>query len=380
MPDQTKPSRRVAILSNHAFSVVNFRLPLMRDIAARGHQVFALAPDFDAETVAALAADGITALPVSLSRTGLNPVTDLRDLIAMVRALKPLQLDTVLSFAIKPVIYGSLAARWAGIPNRYALIAGLGYAFGADQGRDMKRRTIHNLAKIMYRTSLGQVDRVFMQNPDDVDDFVRMNIVSRDKMVLVDGTGVAMQDWPELPPVTEPTTFLLAARLLGEKGIHDYVAAARAVKAQAPGARFVLLGALDSNPNGIARQDVEGWVEEGVIEWPGHVDVRPWLAQTSIYVLPSYYREGIPRSIQEALASGKPIITTDAPGCRETVIPGQNGYLVRPRDPAMIADAMLNFIRDPQMIVRMGRQSRVLAEKRFDVKRINRQMIDAMEL
>ncbi|MCP8882622.1 glycosyltransferase family 4 protein [Devosia sp. XJ19-1] len=380
MQQPPKSPQRVGIIGNNAFSIINFRLPLMREIAARGHQVFAIAAEFDADSVALLAENGISAIPMSLSRTGLNPFRDARDVFNLVKTLGELRLDTVLAFTIKPVIYGMIAASLARVPRRHALIAGLGYAFGDTERPSLKRRVLHAIARTLYTIALGRAHNVFMQNPDDVEDFARMHIVGPEKMVLVNGTGVDLAAWPQLVPVTVPVTFLLAARLLAEKGIHDYVAAAKTIKASAPHSRFLLLGGLDSNPNGISRTQVEQWVADGLIEWPGHVPVRPWLAQASVYVLPSYYREGIPRSIQEALACGLPVITTNSPGCRETVVQGENGFLVAPRESEQLVQAMQHFIDDPRRIVDMGRQSRLLAEQRFDVRVINARMLEVMEL
>jgi glycosyltransferase involved in cell wall biosynthesis len=171
---------------------------------------------------------------------------------------------------------------------------------------------------------------------------------------------------------------MLMARLLREKGIYEYVEAARAVRQQHPHARFLLLGGTDPNPGALTREEVAAWVAEGVVEWLGHVDnVRPWIASTSVYVLPSY-REGKPRSTQEAMAMSRPVITTDAPGCRDTVIEGVNGFLVPVRDSAALADAMMRFIDQPELIPRMGRESRRIAEERFDVHRINRVMLVEM--
>ncbi|HEX4297809.1 MAG TPA: glycosyltransferase family 4 protein, partial [Devosia sp.] len=196
----------------------------------------------------------------------------------------------------------------------------------------------------------------------------------------VAGTGVDLAQWVALPPVTAPLTFTLAARLIREKGIEDFVEAARRIRRDDPRVRFVLLGGIDDNPGAIGRQAVQSWVDEGVVEWPGHVDVRRWLAETSVFVLPSVYREGVPRSIQEAMATGRAIITTDSPGCRETVVDGQNGFLVPPRDVAALAAAMQRFVATPDLVARMGRESRQLAEARFDVRKINRTLIEAMGL
>ncbi|WP_196259674.1 glycosyltransferase family 4 protein [Pelagibacterium limicola] len=371
--------QRFAIIGNQAFSLLNFRGPLLAEIVARGHAVFALAPDFDDETRRKFAALGVEAVDFSLSRTGLNPLRDGADAVRLVGVLRGLRLDCVLGFAIKPVIYGTLAARAAGVPRRHALIAGLGYAF-AEEGSSFKQRAIHRAAKSLYRLALTHCQTVFMQNPDDVEDFVRMGLAPRDRIVRVNGTGVDLADWAVAPPVVAPMTFMLAARLLAEKGIFQFVEAARAIKREAPEARFVLLGGLDSNPHGIARADVEAWVAEGILEWPGHVPVKPWLAQASVFVLPSYYREGVPRSIQEAMAMGRPVITTDAPGCRETVIEGSNGFLVPPRDSAALADAMRRFVAAPELVASMGARSRALVEERFDVRKVNATMIGAMKL
>lgn len=375
-----EPFLRFAIIGNQAFALLNFRSRLIADIVARGHTVFALAPDFDAEAEAQVRALGAEPVSISLSRTGLNPIRDARDVVQLCKTLAHLQLDTVLSFAIKPVIYATLASRIVGVSNRFALIAGLGYAFGGDVRTSWRSTTIHYAAKALYRLALSQAEKVFMQNPDDANDFVRLGVVKRSKIVPVNGTGVELDQWPILPPVTAPVTFVLAARLLAEKGVRQYVEAARTMRRENPEIKFVLLGGLDANPNGIQRTEVEAWVRENVVIWPGHVPVRPWLAEASVFVLPSYYREGVPRSIQEAMASGRPIITTDMPGCRETVIDGENGLLVPPRDVGALVAAMRHFTQQPNRIVEMGKRSRFYAERKFDVRNVNSAMIDAMKL
>jgi glycosyltransferase involved in cell wall biosynthesis len=171
------------------------------------------------------------------------------------------------------------------------------------------------------------------------------------------------------------------ARLLREKGICEYAEAARIVRREVPHARFLLLGGLDPNPSGLTQNEVENWVSEGVLEWVGHVDdVRPWITSTSVYVLPSYYREGVPRSTQEAMAMARPVITTDLPGCRDTVLDGTSGFLVAPRDAAALATTMMRFVTNPELIKRMGAASRRLAEERFDIHSINRGLLAAMSI
>ncbi len=191
------------------------------------------------------------------------------------------------------------------------------------------------------------------------------------------GIGVDLDEWLPAPAVTTPVTFLLVARLLREKGIAEYADAAKLVKTLHPETRFILLGGLDPNPGGLSQSEVQAWVKEGLLEWPGHVVVKPWLAQTSVFVLPSY-REGVPRSTQEAMAMGRAVITTDVPGCRETVISGTNGYLVPVRDAATLAEAMMQFIKNPNLIESMGRESRRMAEERFDVHKINARLLEIL--
>ena len=182
-----------------------------------------------------------------------------------------------------------------------------------------------------------------------------------------------------MPPTTKPVTFLLAACLLREKVSVEYAKAAKLIKQRHHDTRFVLLGSLDTNPGALSRDEIEAWVAEGVIEWPGHVqDMRPWLAQASVFVLPSYYREGVPRSTQEAMARARPVITTDAPGCRETVIDGKNGYLVPVRDADALAAVMERFILQPELIEKMGQASRKIAEEHFDVNKINQVILREM--
>ena len=201
-------------------------------------------------------------------------------------------------------------------------------------------------------------------------------MVNPDKVRLLGGIGVLLDEWQPAPPVTQPVTFTLAARLLKEKGICEYAEAAKIIKRRYPRTRFILLGGLDTNPGALKREEVEKWVRDDILEWYGNVpDVRPYFAQTSVYVLPSYYREGVPRSTQEAMAMGRPVITTDAPGCRETVIDGVNGFLIPPRDPEALIKAMERFILRPELIIQMGNESRKLVEERFDARKQNQKFL-----
>lgn len=372
-------ARRLALVSSQAFSISNFRGPLVRELVRAGIEVFALAPDYDDRQRAIVRGLGATPVDISLDRTGISPLRDGLDMLRMAAVLRRLRVDVTFGYFAKPVIYGTLAAWLAGVPRRVALIAGLGYVFTPSGGRlPWRRRLLLAAVSRLYRAALSRVERVVFQNDDDIQAFIAGALVSADKAVCVRGTGVDLAEWTLMPPVVEPVTFVLAARLLREKGIAEYAEAARRVKAHHPETRFVLLGDLDPNPGGLSGAEVEAWVAQGVLEWPGHVDVKPWLAQASVYVLPSYYREGVPRSTQEAMAMGRPVITTDAPGCRETVIDGENGFLVPVRNIDVLANRMCRFIKQPDLIETMGRRSRQLAEERFDVRRINAQLLEVL--
>jgi len=377
--DEPSSIRSIAIIANSAFSIHNFRGPLISEMVARGITVHALAPDYDETSRDAVRSIGATPVDISLDRTGLRPLRDLADLIGLVRTLRRLQPDATFGYFIKPVIYGSMAARIAGVRRRFAMVAGLGYVFTSDGSYMTRRRSLLRwLTLRLYRVAFSLCERVFFQNPDDIDHFVSAGTLRRAKAVRLMGTGVDLERFAPARPVLRPIRFLLVARLLREKGISEFVDAARLVAARHPECEFILAGNFDPNPGGIPKQVVEEWVAEGSVQWLGHVDdIRPVIANSSIFVLPSY-REGSPRSTQEAMAMERPIITTDAVGCRQTVEEGVNGFLVPVRDAYLLAQAMLKLVEAPHLIPEMGRQSRRLAEDRFDVRRVNATMLAAM--
>jgi glycosyltransferase involved in cell wall biosynthesis len=292
--------------------------------------------------------------------------------------LREIRPDAVLTYFIKPVIYGTLAAALSGVPRRFALVAGLGYMFSDDR-KDGAGTLLRRLVRFLYGAAFSRCEKVFLQNYEDLTELVELGLLAREKAVRLNGTGVELGRLRPVPPVLSPPTFLLMARLLKQKGVREYAAAAGVVKTLHPDARFILLGDVDPNPNSVSRAEVESWVAKGILEWPGQVtDVLPYIAQSSVYVLPSYYREGVPRSTQEAMAMGRPVITTDNTGCRETVIDGVNGFIVPVRDEQALAKAMLRFVEQPGLIEPMGRESRRLAEERFDVNKVNDTMLAEM--
>ena len=371
----------IAVIASYAPSLVIFRGPLLAEMVARGHTVTGYAPDPDPQLVAALAALGVQFRAYPLQRAGLNPLRDARTLAALTASLRRDRPDAALCYTIKPVIYGTLAARLAAVPRRFAMITGLGYAFTEADTGARKRRLVEWIVRALYRLALRGCHVVFFQNPDDRGEFLRLGLVREAQAVLVNGTGVDLDHYAPAAPVTDGPVFLLIARLLADKGIREYVAAARILKARYPQAVFRLVGPYDPNPAAIQPDEIAAWQAEGAVEYLGETrDVRPFIAACSVYVLPSFYREGTPRTVLEALAMGRPVVTTDAPGCRETVVPGANGFLVPPRDVAALAAALERFILQPGLIATMGAHSRALAVEKYDVHQVNAAMLAAMRL
>ncbi len=370
---------RIVVIGGNAPALISFRGELIAAMARAGHEVIACAPGEHPEVAEGMRARGARYLPVPFDRAGMNPIADLSSLLALRRLFRSLEPDLVLAYTAKAVIYGAGAARLAGVPHIFAMITGLGYAF--IEGRELKRRILREVTARLYRASLAGCEAILFQNGDDLEDFRGAGIVGEGKpLIRVDGSGVDTVHYGFAPVVPEPPTFLLIARLLRDKGIVEYVEAARCLRAAHPQARFRLLGPVDPNPAGLSAAMVEGWHAEGVIEYLGETDdVRPHLQACSVYVLPSY-REGMPRTVLEAMATGRAIVTADVPGCRETVVGGDNGFLVPARDAEALAGAMRRFIVQPELAVAMGARSRKIAEQRFDVHRVNATMLEAMGL
>ena len=241
-------------------------------------------------------------------------------------------------------------------------------------------RFLKPVVSLLYRSALQGCRTVFFQNPDDLELFLEKGLVEKSKTRLVAGSGVNLDHFSFSEIIPGPPRFLMIARLIEDKGVRVYAEAARLLKSRHPQAVVRLLGFIDDHPRAITKSDLEGWIRSGDLEFLGAADdVRPQLRQCSVYCLPSY-REGTPRTVLEAMATGRPIITTDAPGCRETVLDGQNGFLVPTRDPVALANAMEKFMEDDELPLRMGKISRELAESKFDVVQVNASMIQDMGL
>ena len=370
-------TRRIAVIAGYAPSLVLFRGPLLRTLVTAGHDVVALAPPAPkwTERIESL---GVTFHPVPFSRAGVDPLGDLRAARVIEALLRRERLDTVLAYTIKPVVIGIPAAARTGASVRVALVTGLGYTFGTENAR---QRAVGVAARWLYRRALRSATAVLFQNPDDRSEFVHRGLVAEAKVDVVSGSGVDLDRFPFSDPPSRPgVRFLLIARLLVDKGIREYVQAARTLRPEHPDWEFHLVGPSDPNPMAITDAELATWQAEGVVTiHPATDDVRPHLAACGVYVLPSY-REGTPRTVLEAMATGRPIITTDAPGCRETTTDGDNGLVVPVKDVQSLVAAMRRLGLDPTLRSRMGRRSREIAEQTYDVRTVNQDMMRAMEL
>jgi glycosyltransferase involved in cell wall biosynthesis len=366
--------KRVAIAINASWNIVNFRAGLVRALVAEGYDVLALAPE-DAYSTR-LSDLGCRYVPVPMDNKGTSPLQDLRLLLRFRRILRRERVDAFLGYTIKPNTYGSLAAHTLGIPviNN---VSGLGTAF-------IRETWLTRVVKLLYRSALGRSRLVFFQNEDDRTLFVEAGLVDAGRTALLPGSGIDLDRYrpasADDPSRDGAFRFLLVARLLWDKGVGEFVEAARLVRARVPGVRFQLLGFLDvENRTAVSRATVEGWVAEGVVEYLGTSDdVRPLLGAADCVVLPSY-REGTPRTLLEAAAMAKPLIATDVPGCREVVDDGRNGYLCPVRDAAGLADRMLRMLEaSPEARERMGQDSRAKVEREFDERIVIRRYLDAL--
>jgi glycosyltransferase involved in cell wall biosynthesis len=366
--------RKIVISINAAWNIVNFRLGLIRALREAGHEVVALAPPdpFSAR----LEALGIPYVPIAMDKKGLSPLKDLLLLGSYWRRLRQLRPDVFLGYTAKPNVYGSLAAQALGI-RVINNVSGLGTAF-------IKDGPLTWIVSSLYRIAFRRSATIFFQNEEDRALFLAKRLVTPAQARLLPGSGVDLERFrPAAGGGADGArfTFLLVARLLWDKGVAEYVEAARRVRAERPQARFQLLGFLDvANRTAVPRAEVESWVAEGAIDYLGEADdVRPHLAAADCIVLPSY-REGLPRTLLEAAAMAKPLIATDVPGCRHVVTDGLNGLLCAPRDAGSLAAAMIAMIdAPPAQRAQWGRAGRARVEKEFDERFAAARYLEAID-
>lgn len=352
----------------------NFRGDLIKEIIARGYDVIVTGPNEDG--LNKILELGVRFELIPLNKNGLSIKDDLKYLLAMHRLFKKEKPDATLGYTIKPVIYGAVAAKLAGVKNISSMVTGAGYVFTA---KTPKAKVVRKIVSILYRIGFNCAGTVIFQNKDDLNEFTGRKLIKKEKCVLVNGSGVNMQKF-EVAPLPGKLTFFMLSRVMFSKGIREYLQAAKDVKAKHPEVRFMLLGAVEDIQDSLKADDLKPYIDEGIIDYFGETeDVASYFRQCSVYVLPSY-REGTPRTVLEAMAMGRPIITTDAPGCRETVIDGFTGFLVPVQDSKVLAEKMEWFTANQSETVKMGKASYELCKDKFDVIKVNAEMLKHMKI
>ena len=368
---------RIAVVEGEARSIVRFRGPLLQAARDAGHDVRVFGPS-DETTRAWLAAERIPFHELAARRGMISPGSDAGFALRLLGKLRQIRPDLLLTCTIKPTVYGIPVAALIGVPRRFALITGLGYAFTPGQPK-LRRRIAAAAARILYRTSLSRATAAIFQNLDDRQEFQGSGLLGAAPAYVVNGSGVDLDRFAAAALPEEPR-FLLIARLLRDKGLAEYLAAASIVKAARPAARFDLVGSPDPNPSAFPLSQVQAAADAGIIAYHGSVeDVRGLIAAARVYVLPSY-REGTSRAVLEAMSMGRPIITTDAPGCRAPVSHGDNGLLVPVGSAEALAAAMIRLIDNPDDVTRMGARSRAIAEERYDVRLVTAEFMRILGL
>lgn len=366
--------KRILLIASFAGSLIRFRGDFIKSLVANGFEVFTASPSYTENDLKLIKERGAHPIEFNLQRTGLNPFKDFKSILELKSIMKAYDIDLVFPYTVKPVIYGSFAANLAHIPV-ISLITGLGFAF---TGLTRKARLLQRFNETLYKLSIRKNKYIVFQNKDDHQLFLNRKVISKQQPVaFVSGSGVNLNEFTfkEKNP-TDKVSFLLIARLIKEKGISLYMDAARILKPKYPHAEFHVIGALETSPSAISEDELHELHKKNTIVFHGkQMNISQHLHQRDIFVLPSYYREGIPRTTLEALACGNPIITTNSVGCRESVKDGVNGKLITPQNLEALVEAMEFFITNPDKIKTMGTNSRKYAEERFDVNIINNDLI-----
>lgn len=370
--------KKVLIVSSNSHSLLNFRLELLESFLGCDLSVVACAP-IDGSTqylIEKFEKLNIKFEPFDIRNSSKNIFYDLFNVIRFIKIIKSNNIDCLFSYHMKPVIYGSILASLLGLKHIYSMVTGLGYVFTENKGISISIARV--LLKRLLSFSLLLNKTVFFQNKDDFD-FICTGKKLKNSSVIINGSGVDVNFF-RFTETPKTLSFLFVGRLLVHKGIYEYIEAARILKKKFPHLSFKVAGGFHANPSSISGSELKKWIQEGIIEYLGEVkEMLPVFQEASVCVLPSY-REGCPRALLEAMAVGRAIITTDTPGCRDTVVDNHNGYLIPIKNSTRLAEAMEKFIEMPALVKEMGLKSRHLAEEKYDVHKVNKKILEGMGL
>ncbi len=370
---------KILVLSCQTESLVTFRLDMMKAFVEAGCEVIAVGHDPSEKWKEFFATVGVLYKSVPVNRTGMDFFEDRRTLKAYKELLEETRPDKVFAYQTKAVIYGGLAVKAYGKCEFYPLIAGLGYAFS---GQDIKRAAARSYILSGYRKALKNADMVLFHNEDDREALIKRGTVKRQKSMVVNGSGVDVELFKPREKAekkqTGATCFIMVARIIKDKGIIEFLEASRTLRKSGFDVKCSLVGGFDTNPSSMKLKDIEPYIQEGSVTYLGETkNVAELLRENDVFVLPSYH-EGRPRAALEAMATGLAVITTDVPGCRDCIENGANGILVEPRNPETLANAMKKLAAEPELVKTMGKASRRIAEEKYDVGKVNREIMEIM--
>lgn len=369
---------KIFIIGNVASMMINFRRELILEFIRCEFEVYCLVSDYDEKSREAIKNLGAIPIDYSLNSKGLNPLKDIVALFDLIKIIKQYRPDVVFSFFVKPVIFGTIAARITKVSRIVGMIEGLGGAFTKHKnGQSLKIKLIRYIQIMLYKISLPLLDKLIFLNKDDENDLVKKYKINVKNIQILGPIGIDLDKFKYSVAPMKPVSFIFIARLLAEKGVFEYLEAAKIIKQKYKDTKFYILGSFDeANPFGLKKQELQKYLKNDIVVYPGFVnDVNRWIEKSSVFVLPSY-REGYPRSTQEAMSIGRAVITTNSVGCKEGVIDGVNGFLIPPYDYKFLANKMEYFIQNPNEINKMGLESRKIAEQNFDIHKINKRLIN----
>lgn len=375
-------TKKIIIIGTTASNLYIFRKDFIAACIGKKINVVVFVSEYTAEWIDKLSELGADVVTYKLSRGGLNPFADIQATMELINKIKSINPDIVLSYSAKPVIYGSIAAKAAKVPSIIGMLEGLGYTF-TDQpnGQSVKTKLVRNIQVLLYKFAFRYIDKIIFLNHDDKKDLMDIYKFKKSETYILGGIGLNLKNYQFSEVSIKPVKFLFIGRLLKEKGIFELIQAMRIVKSKYENVHFTILGAIDHENLGALKQEkLDELIAEKLFEYPGYVaNVQEWITNSSVFVLPSY-REGVPRSTQEAMAIGRPVITTDVPGCRDTVVDGVNGFLVPKWDVKALVEKMCFFIENPEQINIMGTESYKIACEKFDVHKVNKKLFEIMEI